>query len=333
VIPEHLYDQLCARVGEHIEQISDSQELSLQSKQDLGALVEYAGATLIRVLAETDSPSWLYLRISVEAGQGNSIMTRHVDPLLRDLEIDCQLQGWWWINKVDSCGAALRVRVSVPWQARIKLRSVLLAKLKAAGFASVVLRYEPEICLFGGPEGIRLAHDHFCAESRFLTAWMANSDQIKCPVIPEGLSLALIVAMLQASGLDIFEIWDVFSRVYAKRRFFPEVYEGSEKFGRLARKVLEAGSNEVLALYEGAAPGLLLGYKKYICQFGQELNRAYFGGRLECGLREFLTPVILFHWNRIELSPFHQFALSHAMTKELECISRACPQTEERNGT
>lgn len=328
-----LYDQLCARLKEHLEQRSDSQELSLESELDLGALVEHAGATLISVLAETGSPSWLYLRISVEPGQGNSVISRHVAPLLRDLEKDYQLQGWWWLNKSDSCGAALRLRVSMPWQERICVKSVLRAKLNDAGLFSVALRYEPEMCLFGGPEGIKFAHDHFCAETQFLTSWMANSEDIKLPVIAEGLSLALIFAMLQASGLDVFEMWDVFSRVYTNRRFFPEDYEGGDKFGRLANKVLEAGSDEIIALHQGAAAGLLIDYKKYLLHFGQALNRAYFEGRLECGLREFLTAVILFHWNRIEMPPFRQFALSHAMTKELQRISRASQKTEQRNGT
>jgi hypothetical protein len=158
---------------------------------------------------------------------------------------------------------------------------------------------------------------------------MANCEPIIAPVIPEGLSLTLIMTMLRACGLDVFEIWDVLNRVLLKRDFFSKTHRALDEFKRVARTVIESEGGRIFDLYSGQRTILLTQYLKDIQDFANNLNRAYFQGELGCGLREFLVPVILFHWNRIDLSSFRQFALAYAAAECMENMSRksSAPKT------
>jgi len=220
----------------------------------------------------------------------------------------------------------------VPSTERKKVQLVLQRVLKQAGREFTQLEYEPEICLFGGAQGIELAHEHFFADSRFLSRWTVKAAPTQGQIIAEGLSLALLLRMLGACGLDLFESWDVFARVYDKRRFFTKDHPKLEKFRVLAGKVLDAGPNSVFTLYQNEQAASLEEYCSFLDGFGNKLSRCYFQGLLECGIREFLAPLIFFHWNRTGLSPFHQFALARAMVEQLERRSRgSAVQAESRN--
>jgi|SRR6185312_3200144 len=302
--------------------------------EDLGALVEEAGATLVSTLTDADDAmSWLYFRIGVDAGKENLAMAHQIFPILCELQTIFPVERWWWLNKTDITGSAMRLRLSVRREARAQVTTELQKRFEMIRLDATVLRYEPELCLFGGPAGIRIAHDQFCADSRFLAAWMSGIETITSPIIPEGLSLAIILTMLRACGLDVFELWDVFSRVCLKRDFFPQAHPARNEFERVAQTVINAEREQIFGLYADHRAALLAQYMKDIDYFGSELTRAYFQGQLGCGLREYLAPVVLFHWNRIGLSTFHQFELANAAAHQMENISRKSTKSEDRLGT
>ena len=306
-----IYDQLCAMLEEKFKELLRGSS----PPEGLGALIEEQGAVLARWISKNGSSSqWLYLRIAAEAGSKHPIIT--VAPILEQMG-----KQWWWLNKTDACGYGVRLRVMGSSADLKKVRLALQSALKEAGWKFSELEYEPELCLFGGERGIEIAHEHFCADSRFLSAWMAKTIS-RGPVIPEGLSLALLLRLLGACGLDLFESWDVFARVYDKRQFFKAKHPEVERFRVLAGKVFGAGPQSVFALYKDERAALLEEYCAFLDDFGKRLGRCYFQGLLECGIREFLAPVIFFHWNRIGLAPFHQFALARAVVEELE--QRSC---------
>jgi len=56
-------------------------------------------------------------------------------------------------------------------------------------------------------------------------------------------------------------------------------------------------------LYRGEKAHLIDEYGAFLDAFGRNISYL-FDGRLECGLREFLVPIISVHWNRVRLTPF-----------------------------
>jgi hypothetical protein len=152
--------------------------------------------------------------------------------------------------------------------------------------------------------------------------------------IPEGLSLALIMHTLHGAGLDLFEQWDVFDRICAKRPQGART-KAIEHFQELAQKVVGSKPERIVSLYQGEDAHILQGYFKMLDSFGQELCRASCEGRLECGVREFLAPVVLFHWNRIGMPYVFQSGLAAAVARELATLSRqGTPRQEmEKHGT
>lgn len=70
--------------------------------------------------------------------------------------------------------------------------------------------YEPETHAFGGPEGMEVAHDVFCADSPAALAETGTPGARERNVM-------LLSAMIRAAGLDPFEAGDVWARWAALR--------------------------------------------------------------------------------------------------------------------
>ncbi|MFC9290764.1 thiopeptide-type bacteriocin biosynthesis protein, partial [Streptomyces sp. NPDC057052] len=70
--------------------------------------------------------------------------------------------------------------------------------------------YEPETHAFGGPEGMQVAHDVFCADSP------ATLAETGTPGVRER-SVMLLSAMIREAGLDPFEAGDVYAQWAALR--------------------------------------------------------------------------------------------------------------------
>lgn len=147
--------------------------------------------------------------------------------------------------------------------------------------------YEPEAYAFGGPEGMEVAHDVFCADSPAALAETGTAGARERSVM-------LLSAMIRAAGLDPFEAGDVYARWAALRRpVAPPQGPALEKAVSAMRRLMnadaarrpepEAGWGERVAAFEDA---------------GIRLRRLAADGRLIRGLRDVLAHHAIFAFNR-----------------------------------
>ncbi|MEU0097290.1 methyltransferase, FxLD system [Streptomyces sp. NPDC006267] len=147
--------------------------------------------------------------------------------------------------------------------------------------------YEPETYAFGGPEGMQVAHDVFCADSPAALA------ETGTPGARER-SVMLLSAMIRATGLDPFEVGDVYARWAALRHpVNPPQGATLEQAVSAMRRLMnadaalrpqpEAGWGERVAAFEDA---------------GRRLRRLAADGRLIRGIRGVLAQHAIFAFNR-----------------------------------
>ncbi|MFE9308185.1 methyltransferase, FxLD system [Streptomyces sp. NPDC006706] len=178
--------------------------------------------------------------------------------------------------------AGVRLRTERPAAA---LLNRLVAEKVITGWVGGI--YEAETEAFGGPEGMDVAHDVFCADSRAALAETGS------PGTRER-SVMLLSAMIREAGLDPFEAGDVWARLAALRPPVnppdgPALERSVSSMRRLMnadaarRPDAEAGWAERVAAFEDA---------------GRRLRRLAADGRLIRGLRAVLAHHAIFAFNR-----------------------------------
>ncbi|MER7194839.1 methyltransferase, FxLD system [Streptomyces flaveolus] len=147
--------------------------------------------------------------------------------------------------------------------------------------------YEPETHAFGGPEGMEVAHDVFCADSP------ATLAETGTPGARER-SVMLLSAMIRGAWLDPFEAGDVYARWAALRPSVtppqgPALDQAVSAMRRLMnadaalRPDADAGWGERVAAFEDA---------------GRRLRRLSADGRLIRGIRGVIAHHAIFAFNR-----------------------------------
>ncbi|MEV6964428.1 thiopeptide-type bacteriocin biosynthesis protein [Hamadaea sp. NPDC051192] len=234
------------------------------------------------------------------------VLARELAPRLEHL--DGGRARWWFLRKHPHW--RLRVHISNHRTVEATL-DLLVAMRHIAGWRPGV--YEPEQAAFGGPTGMAIAHDLFCADSRGL---LAHSRVDPAPNGRHQLSLLLIRTLQHHAGLDWYEIGDVFAKV-AQMRPAPGAAD-HPIIGRLAVQL-----RPLLALPDQARTGLFTApgphanaesWHDAYAVAGRRLATAAAGLRLERGLRATIAQLVIFHWNRIGLSAHAQTVLAHAAT-------------------
>ncbi|MEU8729338.1 methyltransferase, FxLD system [Streptomyces tendae] len=147
--------------------------------------------------------------------------------------------------------------------------------------------YEPETHAFGGPEGMQVAHEVFCADS---PAALAESGT---PGARER-SVMLLSAMIREAGLDPFEAGDVYAQWAALRPpVAPPQGPALEKALSAMRRLMNADA----ALRPDAEPG----WVERVAAFedaGHRLRRLAADGRLIRGIRGVIAHHSIFAFNR-----------------------------------
>ncbi|MEV6949566.1 methyltransferase, FxLD system [Streptomyces sp. NPDC051172] len=178
--------------------------------------------------------------------------------------------------------AGVRLRTEQP---ATSLLDQLVADRVITGWAGGI--YEPETHAFGGPEGMDVAHNVFCADSPAALA------ETGTPGARER-SVMLLSAMIREAGLDPFEAGDVYARWAALRPpVTPPQGPALERAVSAMRRLMnadaalrpdaEAGWGERVAAFEDA---------------GRRLRRLTADGRLIRGIRGVIAHHAIFAFNR-----------------------------------
>lgn len=254
---------------------------------------------------------WESWRIEVagDVAAARRLVAAGLAPLLDRLTRRGSADRWWFLVKDDGVPhVRLRLLGREPGLTARTAPAIeaALASLRRAGRVRrwCTVPYEPEVILFGGPEGTRLSHVLLHRDSRAAARWLAGGH-----ARIEEASVIAIRALLAGAELDIFEQGDVWARVASQR---PAVADRrGARAGAATGRLYLAGPDEVRALLgTGEAYAALEDWAVDLHRSGQELAAAARRGELGRGLRAILATHVIFHWNRLGLPAAAQAALA-----------------------
>jgi thiopeptide-type bacteriocin biosynthesis protein len=247
----------------------------------------------------TDSSWWqVYIQFT-HWDQAEQAASEHLAPLLLRAEADGVIAAWWFMRK-HPCWR-LRLRPGPAGRAMTADVSAELDQLAAGGHIGGWWPgiYEAETAAFGGT-GMDIVHDLFCADSRAIVTVLPGAE---ATLGRRELSLLLCSTLMRAADLEWYEQGDVWHRIIRERPLPNDV---------LAAKITAmADQVKTLLLTDAAAGGPLLGvngplasladWAEAFRQAGQALGLTAREGTLRRGLREIISYLVIFHWNRLGL--------------------------------
>jgi thiopeptide-type bacteriocin biosynthesis protein len=266
-----------------------------------------AGLAALERRAERD---WYQVRVEFpDWSTAEAVGATRLGPSLDRLAEHGSLGSWWFLRKHPCWRLRLR-------GADTEAVDHLLDELTADG---VIARwwptvYEPETAAFGGPAGMDIVHDLFCADSLGVLDYARHD----APGLGRReLSILLLSELLRAAGLDQFECGDVFDRV-ARLRPTPADATRIEQLAENVRVLLSIQDLPDSELFASGGP--VAHAAPWLAAFltaGRRLGDAAAQGCLDRGVRAMLTHVVIFHWNRFGLSATSQGVLAGAATTAL----------------
>ncbi|MFC4010235.1 methyltransferase, FxLD system [Nonomuraea purpurea] len=186
------------------------------------------------------------------------------------------------------------LRLRTGWPAA-DLLDQLVADQVVTGWTGGI--YEPETDAFGGPEGMDIAHEVFCADSRAALAETGSPHaRERC--------ILLLSAMHRAAGLDPFEIGDVWAKIAGLR---PPVNPPETAHQASAIAAMRRLMNADATKRDTTEPG----WRDRVAAFeeaGRRLARLATSGQLRRGLRAILAHHAIFAFNRAAIPVAEQAA-------------------------
>ncbi|EKX65181.1 thiopeptide-type bacteriocin biosynthesis protein [Streptomyces ipomoeae] len=293
--------------------IAEAAEWAGSSPEHLAeATARYRSAGRTALSAPPDTSIWHQVNIEfADYPTAEHTFLAYLLPPLRQ-ETEAGTVGAWWFIRKYPCW---RLRVISGRDSTCKeLPERLTGALDSAVARGAVKRwcpmlYEPETTAFGGPEGIKIAHDLFHVDSvgsldyphRTRTAddkrLDANSTSLLV-ISANSTSLLVISSLLRAAGQEWSEQGDVWARVEAKRPLPDDVpVDRVTAMTSALRALLAIDTRLARADMEQLAPytDWLAGMERN----GQALAHAGNAGRLGLGIRGILARHVVFHWNRM----------------------------------
>jgi thiopeptide-type bacteriocin biosynthesis protein len=274
---------------------------------EAAAVYRSAGRTALEQ-AVTDTWQHLYIEFT-DWSRAENVFAEYILPVLLQHQMTGQVRSWWFLRK----HPCWRLRLLTP------PGTVLPTELTDALNEAAKRRrlngwwpgiYEAETAAFGGQEAMNAIHKLFAADS---IATLTIRPTIK-DFGERELSILLISTMARAAGLEWYEQGDLWDRVVAERPL-PDgepralLTQMSKSLLPLLRTDTSRGS----ALITSGSP--LHPAASWIDAFrtaGRQLGITARSGTAQRGLREVLSYVVIFHWNRLGLTAGAQAALAAA---------------------
>lgn len=272
---------------------------------DLADLAETYRAAGLAAVQRRQEGVWFQARLALpDWTTAESTFAHKVAPHLD--HFDGGPKAWWFLRKYPHW----RIRVRTGDHDAVE---ALLDELAATGVIDHWHPgiYEPEAAAFGHSTAMDVVHDLFCADSQgVLTYACQDTPQIG----RRELSLLLIRALQQHAGLDWFEAGDVFDRI-TQMRPAPSGTDAArvDSLASRLRYLLTFPVQVDSRIF--ASEGPVAFAKPWVTAFsqaGQSLGAAAASGQLDRGLRAILAQIVIFHWNRLDLSAAAQGVLAHA---------------------
>ncbi|MFD8159694.1 thiopeptide-type bacteriocin biosynthesis protein [Streptomyces malaysiensis] len=225
----------------------------------------------------------------------------HLLPHLRRETQSGAISTWWFVRK----HPCWRLRITPgPNSTTETAMKHLASALGRMLWASVVRRwwlglYEPETTAFGGPEGMKIAHDLFHTDSIGVLDYLHGmAVHHRESLDAKATSLLLVSLFLRAAGQEWSEQGDVWARVAAKRPLPDGIpIERVSAMTPKLQKLLTIAPAPALAANASFEP--LARWMNGLQHSGQALADVGYEGRLSLGTRAILARHILFHWNRM----------------------------------
>jgi thiopeptide-type bacteriocin biosynthesis protein len=257
--------------------------------------------------------------------QAERAVADHVAPLLLQAEVEGVVAAWWFMRK-HPCWR-LRLRPGPAGHTMTTDLAAALDQLAAKGRIDGCWPgiYEAETAAFGGKPGTDIAHDLFCGDSRAIVTMLSSGE---VTLGRRELSLLLCSTLMRAANLEWYEQGDVWHRVAQERPLPTDI--PSAKITTMTDEVKN------LLLIDTAPGGPLLGTKGPLASVadwaggfrraGHALGFAAREGTLQRGLREIISYLVIFHWNRLGLHVRTQSILAsaaRAVILEMTSVRRA----------
>lgn len=258
--------------------------------------------------AATDTWQHLYIEFT-DWNRAEHDFTEHILPVLLELQNTEQIRSWWFLRK----HPCWRLRLLTPPGALLptELTDALheaAEHQQLKGWWPGV--YEAETAAFGGQDAMNAVHELFAADSiATLTIRRTIEDFGK-----RELSILLISAMARAAGLEWYEQGDLWNRVAAERPLPAQTPDAP--LAKMSKALLPLVCIDTSPGSALLTPGSLLHpAASWVDAFrtaGRQLGITARSGTAQRGLREILSYVVIFHWNRLGLTAGAQAALAAA---------------------
>lgn len=292
--------------------LNEAAEVEQVEPPDLAEAAEVYRQAGRQALEQQQASDWWQLYIQfADWNTSERVASETIGPLLSRAEESGLVTNWWFMRKYPCW--RLRLQPGADGQA---MRAQLAVAFDQAVADDRISRwwpgiYEAETAAFGGGEGMATAHQLFCEDSRAVMRLICDGD---FGLGRRELSLLLCTTLMRAAGLEWYEQGDTWHRVAQERPLAEDV--PLAKLTTMAndlKRLLVADTNPDGPLLSADGPlASATAWADAFRQAGRALGEAARAGSLTRGLREILSYIVIFHWNRLGLPARTQSILAWA---------------------